>query len=245
MNSSSFCLGGFRDFSLLKDSRPWNWSQIKPFWGSLGLHLSVALGMIAGSHVGLPERTTLSPVPIELVGALSIDSMHHAGVKSTSQSSGEKAKKKRKSNIKSQGGTLPSPVAHAPAAPVMKESAPAQDLPQSDLPQSGQNTEGSAVAFGSALQLYAASVAQRIDAMKSYPQSALFRGEEGRVVVSIRVLPSGQIHHLAIVEPCFFEALNHAALDTLSQVGQLPPLPQGMDREIEIRIPLDYSLKST
>jgi TonB family protein len=86
-------------------------------------------------------------------------------------------------------------------------------------------------------------LARKIDEVKIYPADSIYRGEEGSVVVAVTIFPDGRIDHIHLVEWCPFEALNHAAVDTIRKLSKLPPLPQGRLSPLTVRVPLHFELK--
>ena len=89
---------------------------------------------------------------------------------------------------------------------------------------------------------YILILAQRIDAVKDYPEESVYRGEQGRVVVGVTILPDGTLAHFLLAEACPFERLNHAALDTLARLGRLAPLPAVRRVALSLKIPIHFEL---
>jgi protein TonB len=213
-------------------------SATSAFAISLALHALFALTLLLGFKDRQPPKAV---IPIELVGPHSSGSPSAVGDRKLKQERSDRPEKlRRREDPTAQSKTL-------------KPSAPDSNHGRSDQPadESAGTSFGSAsgtsvgegdFATGSPLQMYVASIIKRIDDMKVYPEDAIFRGEEGRVVVAIQILPNGTIRHFHLSEPCPFESLNHAALDTISRVGRLPPLPENRDSPLTVRLPLNYEL---
>ena len=70
-------------------------------------------------------------------------------------------------------------------------------------------------------------VAAWLETHKSYPEAALRRGEEGRVVVRITVVRSGQVLEAAVVGPSGSDRLDAATL-TMLRGASLPAFPASM-----------------
>jgi TonB family protein len=194
---------------------------LTPFSVSIIVHSLFFLGLLLEIH-DHPRSTTLTPV--ELVGSPST---------SASKASGHSRPPQAEAT----------PLKSSPQVQAETNSAPPEAAgSNSGSPSDHGGATGSEGPAGSPLQLYIAQVVYRIDQAKVYPEDALSRGEEGQIVVSLQVLPDGLIRSFHLAEPCPFESLNHAALDTIARVKRLPPLPDGRTLPLSIRIPLNFEL---
>lgn len=199
---------------------PWNPTSRALVW-SAGLHLAL-LGLFAlGSFwpFGAWNRagSVALRLPVELVG-------RPAPTKRASLAA--RAHPQPRASLAT-GPTVPSQgTASEPLA--AQESAPGQV----------------GASAGNLLEAYLGQIVQRVNAAKGYPEDALFRGEEGRVVVALQLERSGAVSHFDLVEPCPFEALNHAALDTVARLAKqgLPPLPEALGNSLRVLVPLNYEL---
>ena len=172
-----------------------------------------------------------SVIPVEFIGG---------DVSTTSGLQGERKQRKKdltktlkdsRLNLKSQSESNDE---------VLNQSvSEALSIPESE---SGTSIGAGDFSAGSPLQKYISYLVRRIDEVKIYPESAVFRGEEGVVTVMIHVHSDGTILHVRLFESCPFESLNHAALDTVARIKKLPALPSGGRQELSIRIPLHFNL---
>ena len=137
-------------------------------------------------------------------------------------------------------------VQHNKAPPVEKSKdgkkmptfrAAEPDPPQATAPP------GDPAATNPETDAYILSVLKIINQRKVYPAEALDRGEEGRVMVAVSVGADGQVLDVRIEETCPFARLNHAALQTVSQIKSFPPLPKGVAGPIHLHIPLVYRVE--
>lgn len=104
----------------------------------------------------------------------------------------------------------------------------------------GTRTEADA---NSLVRAYVANIVVLLNRNKIYPQEALAREQEGRVVLEMLLNSQGVIKELMIKDLSKFESLNRAALLAAKSVHQFPPLPEGM-AEFRFSIPLLYKIEN-
>jgi len=77
----------------------------------------------------------------------------------------------------------------------------------------------------------------------SYPLLARRRGWEGIVRIGVRIEANGSLSHLHLVEPCPYEVLNNAAVQSLSRLTQLPDAATWLQgRPFDLVLPVEYRL---
>ncbi len=108
---------------------------------------------------------------------------------------------------------------------------------------SGTRTDLSSNQSSTLLNDYLATLFQFINTQKDYPKSALFRKEQGRVLIALTIDSNGVISELSVIEPSPFEALNQSALDTTKKIGKLPPLPPGITPPLRVKIPILFEIR--
>lgn len=117
------------------------------------------------------------------------------------------------------------------AAMLASESNPAA-ISADDSAERDQKTE-----------TYIHSVFQIVSRSKVYPRESLSREEEGRVVIGVSVLASGAIEEVRIEESCPFQRLNEAALKTIREIRNFPPLPSTIEVPLHLQIPMSYQIE--
>jgi periplasmic protein TonB len=95
---------------------------------------------------------------------------------------------------------------------------------------------------GGEVAAYVGEVARAIDRRKRYPRESRLRGEEGKVVLSLRIKPSGIIEESHVEISSEFNALNLAALETVRGIEQLPPIPKG-HAFLRIEVPIIFRIQ--
>jgi protein TonB len=214
-----------------------------PFAASLVLHAVAALVLLLGFR---DRQTPKTLTPIELVGPHSSGSLRvGADRKSKQERSDRSTTVPKKDDPTAQSYTLKPKaldLSHADSDRERLNQTPSESLEVYPGSESGTSVGEGAFATGSPLQMYVASIIKRIDEVKIYPADAIFRGEQGRVVVAIQVFPDGTIQHFHLTEPCPFESLNNAALETIARLKRLSPLPENRRRPLTIRLPLNYEI---
>jgi TonB family protein len=69
-------------------------------------------------------------------------------------------------------------------------------------------------------------------------------GQEGLVVIKLKLNKDGEILDLSLLEECRFKILNEASLDTISAIHRFPPIPNEIGlSELTLRIPIEYKIK--
>lgn len=89
---------------------------------------------------------------------------------------------------------------------------------------------------------YLASLRDRIEAARAYPERARRMGQEGRVTVRLVVGGDGKILEVEMAETSPFSLLNRAAVETIRSLSPLPPLPPGLGDRLEVTVPIAYHL---
>ena len=77
----------------------------------------------------------------------------------------------------------------------------------------------------------------------SYPMLARRRGWEGIVRVGVRVEANGNLTRLHLVEPCPYDVLNSAAINSLSRLARLPRAGDWLQgNHVDLVLPVEYRL---
>lgn len=77
----------------------------------------------------------------------------------------------------------------------------------------------------------------------SYPLLARRRGWEGIVRVGVRIEANGNLTRLHLVEPCPYDVLNTAAINSLSRLARLPNAGRWLQgRYVDLVLPVEYRL---
>lgn len=92
---------------------------------------------------------------------------------------------------------------------------------------------------------YLASLREKIEAVRRYPDRARRMGQEGKVVVRFIVRAGGEVERVDLAEPSSFPLLNQAAMETIHSIPSLPPLPSEFGDRMEVTIPLVYRLEQS
>lgn len=77
----------------------------------------------------------------------------------------------------------------------------------------------------------------------SYPNSAIQRNREGKVVLKVTVNRDGEVKDVSFEEQSKFSALNRAANKAIAKSSPFPKIPEGIaGNEIELLVPINFSL---
>jgi len=92
---------------------------------------------------------------------------------------------------------------------------------------------------------YYMRVQQIISSNVRYPHDALLHGNEGVVVVRLRIQRDGTISNVNVVQAATFPALNAEAIHVFDRIGRLPPIPAETSPEIAefvIELPITFAM---
>ena len=89
---------------------------------------------------------------------------------------------------------------------------------------------------------YQDSIKQKIQEEKTYPRAALRIGYQGEARIAFKVLPSGRIEDLRLVQSSSFNALDQEALDAVRRASPFRTFPADL-KESEIEIEVDIVFK--
>lgn len=111
--------------------------------------------------------------------------------------------------------------APAPATPVVQSGPVAADL----------------------LAAYRHRLGELLAGQQDYPRVAALRGWEGEVRLRLRVARKGNLLAVALDRSSGFNVLDQHALTMVNGLGNLPPLPEGLEgSEIQVIVPVTYKL---
>jgi len=126
----------------------------------------------------------------------------------------------------------------ATAAPTPAAAAPAPAVPAAPAIQ--------AVPSADLLAAYRQRLTDLLAGQREYPRIAALRGWEGEVRLRLRVARKGNLVGVVLDRSSGFEVLDQHALAMLAGLGNLPPLPEGLDgSELQIVVPVSYKLNKT
>ena len=119
-----------------------------------------------------------------------------------------------------------------------------EDIKPATTTQQQEAPTSTATANPSLLSVYVGSILQLIENQKHYPPSAQRRGQQGRVVLSLKLSRGGDILAVTVLEPSPYTDLNDASLETIQRIGHFPPLPDGIKlSEVNLKVPVEYKLQ--
>lgn len=92
--------------------------------------------------------------------------------------------------------------------------------------------------------LFASMIREKIAAAKTYPQSALIAGHEGRALVAFTITQNGQLLHLSLEGVSGYESLDEAAMQAVKKASPYPPIPEKLRRNsITFKLPISFKLR--
>lgn len=144
-------------------------------------------------------------------------------------------------------GIAPDRVAPTPVAHQHKPSAPEQHLASTDrdAPSAAVTdtlTAGAQAQERAAMKTLRNALVSALQARFRYPRRAQKRGWEGTVVISLRILPDGQLADVHVANSSGVPVLDRAALRSLSEVSVSRHVAWLDGREIDMLIPVEYRL---
>jgi len=141
----------------------------------------------------------------------------------------------------------PDRMAPTPAAHQHKPSAPEQHLASTtrDAPPAALTdtlTVDAQAQERAAMKTLRNALVSALQARFRYPRRAQKRGWEGTVVISLRILPDGQLADVHVANSSGVPVLDRAALRSLSEVSVSRHVAWLDGREIDMLIPVEYRL---
>jgi len=95
------------------------------------------------------------------------------------------------------------------------------------------------------LAIYRGIIACKIERVKAYPREARQERQEGRVVISFMVNPSGDIDKVNVIRSSGFHLLDEAATQAAGDGSPYLPFPEGLNRPIRIKMTVNFRLSLT
>jgi TonB family protein len=126
---------------------------------------------------------------------------------------------------------------HPSAAMKAAEPVPAQAEPPPNVESGDPN------AINHESNIFISTVSRMLEQKKVYPQSAIDREEEGKVIVGLTLDREGTLTAANVEEPSPFALLNEAALQTVRAVAKFPPVPAVVAAPIHLHVPLIYRIE--
>lgn len=87
------------------------------------------------------------------------------------------------------------------------------------------NTTSSGFGINTPLKAYRQTIHRILMRAKRYPSSARIAGEQGSVVVSFRIHPTGEVSNINIATPSPYWSLNREGSALIRRVKRFPPIP--------------------
>ncbi|MFN7727776.1 MAG: energy transducer TonB [Bdellovibrio sp.] len=132
------------------------------------------------------------------------------------------------------------------ATPALDQAADSGPSSSADVP-SAQGTSSQVAETASQISLqsrYEHYVRTQIAKQKTYPPAARRLGHTGRVVLTFRVLASGEVQNTELRQASPYDSINQDALKILKSLARLEPIPKELNRTYwDFLVPLDYDLE--
>lgn len=128
---------------------------------------------------------------------------------------------------------------------VKTDSAPKAEVSEAAAAEVEKTIEQAAqqAADDELLQVYRSNLLALTYRNISYPNSAIQRNREGKVVLKVTVNRDGEVKDVSFEEQSKFSALNRAANKAIAKSSPFPKIPEGIaGNEIELLVPINFSL---
>ncbi len=98
-------------------------------------------------------------------------------------------------------------------------------------------------AFKKSFLRYQDSIKQKIQEERTYPRAALRIGYQGASRIAFKVLSSGRVEDLRLVQSSSFKALDQEALDAVKRASPFLAFPEDLtETEIEIEVDIIFKI---
>ncbi len=137
---------------------------------------------------------------------------------------------------------VPTPAAHQhkPSAPEQHPANTDRDFPPAAVTDT--LTVDAQAQEQAAMKTLRNALVSALQARFRYPRRAQQRGWEGTVVISLRIMPDGQLADVHVANSSGVPVLDRAALRSLSEVSVSQHVAWLDGREIDMLIPVEYRL---
>ncbi|WHO37765.1 TonB family protein [Sphingobium sp. AP49] len=143
--------------------------------------------------------------------------------------------------------SLPAPVSPAAAPTVFLPAPPIADTPLAPPPSLAQARAEPPIfreAAENGKDSWEGRVLARLQRFKRYPSTARGRREQGVVMICFRLDRQGRALSSSIARSSGSAILDAEALATLARADPLPPIPANRPDEIELVVPIEFTLHS-
>jgi TonB family protein len=119
----------------------------------------------------------------------------------------------------------------APAKPKEEISHPVAEAPEQPFLQS--------------FLRYQDSIKQKIQEERDYPRAALRMGRQGIVRIAFKVLPSGRVEDLKLIQPSNFPELDKEALDAVRRASPFSAFPEDfLEPEVVVEVDIIFHIRA-
>lgn len=132
-------------------------------------------------------------------------------------------------------------LAKKPEAALTADAKPEYKPQKQKLKQSAHTSTSSDVTAASRAHVISI-VYEQLSNHFEYPRIAQLHNWQGKVVLAFRVTTKGEIENIQVNRSSGFAILDHAAINSLKEVGKLPLLATGIKTGMEIQLPILYQL---
>jgi protein TonB len=147
------------------------------------------------------------------------------------------------SGLGMEGELSPSPDAFGIVGRSPGVSAPNPLATETGAPGSGGGRSGGRVIDPAALEHYVQALSRRLSADQEYPRQAQIRGNEGTVLVQVRISAQARIIGVTIARSSGYALLDAEAVAKLQRLRALPSPPDGaVGRDFSVIVPIDFRL---
>ncbi len=185
------------------------------------------------------------PLPITSSKKINVLKLNASGLPRTVPSAGPVKNIPSKKPMLKESAKGPSLPASAPKPQDLKPSAKPQGT-TSDPGVDGMDVDQGGTAMGASeaeIQKYLQRVLALVARKKYYPRLSRENGEEGVVIVQVKIARSGEILRYALTQSSPYIRLNQASQNTLNGL-RLPPLPEKYPKEsLSLEIPFRFRLQ--
>ncbi|MBX7231160.1 MAG: energy transducer TonB [Bdellovibrionales bacterium] len=91
--------------------------------------------------------------------------------------------------------------------------------------------------------VYFKQISELINQKKIYPQDAVLREEEGKVLLALTLDREGKVLQVEVEQSSPFNSLNQAAMKTVSSLVHFPPIPLPLPAPLHLHIPINYRVE--
>ena len=131
-----------------------------------------------------------------------------------------------------------------PIAPIVKPEPIAPIVKPEPINLPKQNSNISPSAIKKTIESYSAKLAKSIARQKRYPRIAQMRGQQGEIIINLKIDGQGNLIKAKIIQRSEFKILNTEGMNMVKRASPFPKPPKELESKIfNVIVPISFKLQ--